>query len=111
MSRTRALYLLSAGLLFVGLGSFAVATSGGFLPLMVVWLLAGMVVAMTMRALGEARRSRVLLAVVVVAACPVFTFEGGLFVLPSALTLLAAEALKMTCPKHARGLSQSGTKP
>jgi hypothetical protein len=94
----------------VGLGFLAVVTSGGFLPLAIIWLLAGMAAAVTMRALGVARRSRVLLAVFVVAACPVLVFEGGLFVLPSALTLLAAEVIAMARPQRGMPLSHSGSK-
>lgn len=110
MSLTRTLYLLSAGLLFVGLGFLAVVTSGGFVPFAIIWLLAGMVVAVTMRALGGARRSRVLLAVLVTAACPLLVFEGGLFVLPSAFALLAAEVIAMARPQRAVPLSHSDSK-
>ena len=91
MSGTRALYVLSASLLLAGLAFLAVVTSGAFLPLSVIWLLAGMAVAVLLRALGEGRGNRVVITLFLVVACPVLVFEGGFFVLPSALTLLAAD--------------------
>jgi hypothetical protein len=76
---------------------FAVAivasASSGYWLVAAIWLPAALVV-LSLRQLLLHRSRRLWLTVLlaVVLACPVFAFEGGFFVLPSALALLLADA-------------------
>jgi hypothetical protein len=62
-------------------------------PTMVAWAGAGVVVAAAARALSP--RGRALAASVLVPACVLLVFEGGLFFLPSAIVLTAAAVVAL----------------
>jgi hypothetical protein len=76
----------------VGLGWLLIATGGAFWPFALLWLVAITLVIALRKSLASSRFARVALAAVVVVACPILAFEGGLFVLPAALALFAIEA-------------------
>jgi hypothetical protein len=80
-------YLLPALLAFGGPAYLVVATRGGFWPLAVGWWVGSLVVASIKRRVVRAGVTVALLPICVLAA-----FEGGLFMLPALVTLLAIDA-------------------
>jgi predicted branched-subunit amino acid permease len=91
--RTRPSPYAIPGLLAVsGLGVLLGATGGAFWPFALAWLVAILALITLTKTIASSRSWRAALAAVVVVACPVLTFEGGLFLLPAALALLLIEA-------------------
>jgi hypothetical protein len=83
---TRA-HLVPAALAFAGPAFLVVATGGGFWPLAVGWWAVALIVASIKR-----RRARIGVAIAFLPICVVTTFEGGLFMLPAVIALLAIDA-------------------
>jgi hypothetical protein len=80
-------YVLPATLAFAGPTFLLVATGGRFWPLALGWWGASLVVASI-----KSRRTRIGLTIGLLPICVLATFEGGLFMLPAAITLLAIDA-------------------
>lgn len=89
----RRAYLLPAVLAVSALGLLMVLTQGAFWPLAILWLLCAAVVAVIRN-----RRRRVIVTVALIPVCVLTTFEGGLLMLPSVVTLLAIDARFRTPP-------------
>lgn len=67
----------------LGIGAATVLTGGAFWPFALAWIAAVGVVALLFRVV----RRPVAIAVPAAVACVLFAFEGGLFLLPAALSL------------------------
>ena len=67
----------------LGIGAATVLTGGAFWPFALAWIAAVCVVALLFRVV----RHPVAIAVPAAVACVLFTFEGGLFLLPAAISL------------------------
>jgi hypothetical protein len=67
----------------LGIGAATVLTGGAFWPFALAWIAAVCVVALLVRVM----RHPVAIAVPAALACVLFTFEGGLFLLPAAIAL------------------------
>jgi hypothetical protein len=80
-------YLLPAMLAFAGPALLIVLTHGAFWPLALAWWLCAAVVAVIRN-----HRWRMIVTVVLIPVCVLTVFEGGLFMLPAVLTLLAIDA-------------------
>lgn len=87
MRAIQRVYLLPAMLAFAGPALLIVLTHGGFWPLALVWWLCAAVVAVI-----RGHRWRMIVTVVLMPVCVLTVFEGGLFMLPAVLTLLAIDA-------------------
>ena len=87
MSANQRVYLLPAMLAFAGPALLIVLTNGDFWPLALVWWLCAAVVALI-----RSHRWRRIVTVVLIPVCVLTAFEGGLFMLPAVLTLLAIDA-------------------
>ena len=85
------LYLVPVALAIAGLAIPLAATGGEFLPFALFWLAASIGVAVLLRLFRQVFWARRAVALTIVVACPVFTFEGGLFVVPAAVALLVIE--------------------
>ena len=86
-------YLLPVILALAGPAVLIVLTEGSFWPLAIGWwLVAAMVGAV------RNRRWRMVVAALLIPVCVVTVFEGGLYVLPALLTLLAIDAIKGASP-------------
>jgi hypothetical protein len=85
-------YAIPGLLAVIGLAVPLVATRGAFWPLSLAWVVAIVVLIAARKTIASSRSARVAVAAVVVVACPILTFEGGLFLLPAALALLVIEA-------------------
>jgi hypothetical protein len=85
-------YAIPSLLAALGLAVLLVATRGAFWPLALVCVAAIVVLIAARKTIASSRSGRVALAAIVVVACLILTFEGGLFLLPAALALLAVEA-------------------
>ncbi len=80
-------YLLPAVLAFSGPALLIVLTHGAFWPLALAWWLCAAVVGVIRN-----RRWRMIVTVVLIPVCVLTVFEGGLFMLPAVLALLAIDA-------------------
>ena len=80
-------YLLPAMLAFAGPALLIGLTQGAFWPLAIAWWLCAAIVAVI-----RSHRWRMIVTVVLIPVCVLTTFEGGLFMLPAVLTLLAIDA-------------------
>jgi hypothetical protein len=80
-------YLLPAVLAFVGPAFLVVATRGSFWPLAVGWWIGSLVVGSIKR-----RGIRIGVTIALLPICVLTAFEGGFFMLPAALALLAIDA-------------------
>jgi hypothetical protein len=67
----------------LGIGAATVLTGGAFRPFALAWLAAAALVALLLRVV----RRPVAIAIPAAVACVLFTFEGGLFLLPAAISL------------------------
>ena len=83
----RGVYLLPAILAFAGPALLIVLTHGGFWPVAIAWWLCAALVGVIRN-----RRWRMIVTVVLIPVCVVTVFEGGLFMLPAVLALLAIDA-------------------
>ena len=90
MVRLRSRYTAPALLALIGLIAALVLTRGGFWPLAIVWMF-GIAALVVLRRLFPSRSAGIVLAAFAIVACPLLTFEGGLFLLPAALALLLVE--------------------
>jgi hypothetical protein len=72
----------------LGIGAATVLTGGAFWPFALAWIAAAGVVALLLRVV----RRPIAIAVPAAAACVLFTFEGGLFLLPAAISLALVDA-------------------
>jgi hypothetical protein len=72
----------------LGIGAATVLTGGAFWPFALAWIAAVCAVALLLRVV----RHPVALAVPAAVACVLFTFEGGLFLLPAAISLSLVRA-------------------
>jgi hypothetical protein len=84
-------YLLPAILALAGPALLIVLTHGSFWPLAIAWWLCAAIVAVI-----RSHRWRMVVTVVLIPVCVLTTFEGGLFMLPAVLTLLAIDARHST---------------
>ena len=87
MRTIQRVYLLPAILAFAGPALLIVLTHGSFLPLAIAWWLCAAMVAVIRN-----QRWRMIVTVVLIPVCLLTVFEGGLFMLPAVLTLLAIDA-------------------
>lgn len=85
--RYERVYLWPAVLAFAGPAFLVVATRGNFWPLAVGWWVGSLVVASIKK-----RGVRIGVTVALLPICVLATFEGGLFMLPAVLALLAIDA-------------------
>lgn len=85
-NRYSRIYGLPAVLAFVGPVFLVLVTGGGFLPLAIGWWIASLTLACI-----KSRRTRMGLAVALLPICVLTTFEGGLFMLPAVVALLAID--------------------
>jgi len=67
----------------LGIGAATVLTGGAFWPFALAWVAAVGLVALLLRVV----RRPVAIAIPAAVACIVFTFEGGMFLLPAAISL------------------------
>jgi len=102
MVRLRSRYTAPALLALIGLIAALVLTRGEFWPLALVWMF-GVAAFVVLRRLFPSRSAGIVLAALAVVACPLLTFEGGLFLLPAALALLLLRSAPpaLTRPAHA----------
>lgn len=82
---------LASALALAGIILMVVLTGGDALPIGLAWAAGSLVVAGLWAVLRK-RAERILLALILIVACVVLGWEGGLFMLPAALVLLG-EAL------------------
>jgi hypothetical protein len=87
--RYGAVYLLPAALAFVGQAILVSATHGGFFPFALAWCVVSVVIAL----IGS-RAARIGVTVLLIPICVLTTFEGGLFMLPAAVSILVIDAVK-----------------
>ena len=87
MRTIQRVYLLPAMLAFAGPALLIVLTHGAFWPLALAWWLCAAMVAVIRN-----HRWRMIVTVVLIPVCVLTVFEGGLFMLPAVLTLLAIDA-------------------
>ena len=83
----RRAYLLPVVLAFAGPVLLIGLTGGAFWPLAIAWWLCAAVVGLIRN-----QRWRKIVTVVLIPVCVLTVFEGGLFMLPAVLTLLAIDA-------------------
>jgi hypothetical protein len=86
------LYAIPGVLAVLGLAVPLAASGGTFWPFTVGWFTATIAVVALSATVGSSRFGRLVLALTVVFACAVLAFEGGFFLLPTALALLVIEA-------------------
>lgn len=76
-------YAIPGVLALAGPAVLVGATRGAFLPFALGWWLLAVVIALLRH-----RRARIAATIALIPICVVTTFEGGLFMLPAALSLL-----------------------
>ena len=77
-----------------------VATGGGAWPLAIGWIVVAAVFAW-FEYVAHTKRARVFLPTVAMLALPILAFEGGFFMLPAAVGLIAAAAINPEpSPRH-----------
>ena len=96
----RPVYLLPAVLALAGPLVLVAATRGGFLPFALGWWGLSLIVA----SIGK-RRVRIGASLLLMPACVLFVFEGGLFMLPAILSMffidVASGSASPSAPQHA----------
>ena len=88
-NRYAPVYRLPAALAFAGPAVLIIVTRGGFLPLAIAWWVASLAVASITN-----RSARMGVSAALIPLCSLTTFEGGLFMLPAVVTLLAIDVTK-----------------
>jgi hypothetical protein len=101
-SRYPPVYRLPAALAVAGPTFLVAVTRGDFLPLAVAWLIASFAVASIRN-----RAIRIGVTVTLMPVCLLTAFEGGLFMLPAALTMLALDLNNPTATTSNRPPSHS----
>ncbi len=95
-NRYRPIYLLPAVLALAGPLVLVVATRGGFLPLAFAWWAVSFVVA----CIGS-RKARIGLSLLLMPACVLLAFEGGLFMLPALISMFLIDVASGSAPTSA----------
>lgn len=90
-------YAIPGVLALIGLATALAATHGAFWPLALVWVSGILLLIGLSRLFEPTRIARTVTAGLVVVACPILTFEGGLFLFPAALALLIIEVGAFRC--------------
>jgi hypothetical protein len=93
-ARYTRVYALPAALAFAGPAVLVVATGGDFWPFALGWWVVSLVVASI-----KSRGIRIAVTVAALPICVLTVFEGGLFMLPAALALLALDASHSASPR------------
>jgi len=89
------IYRVPAVLALAGPAVLIVATRGSFLPFAVAWWAASLAVASIPK-----HGARIGVAVALIPLCWLTTFEGGLFMLPAVVALLAIDVAKASATSH-----------
>jgi hypothetical protein len=92
MGLRRSVWIIPAGLAAAGVVAMLVATGGAGWPLAAGWIVVAAAVAWFEYA-AHTKRARVFLPSVAILALPILAFEGGFFMLPAAVGLIAAAAV------------------